>query len=35
MNIHMHNQTIVIYIYIQYKFLENPSIAYKVMTEDG
>ena len=30
---HMHSHTMV--IYIQYQFHEIPSIAYKVMTEDG
>ena len=33
MKLHVHNHTMV--IYIQYKFYEVPSIAYKVMAEDG
>ena len=32
MKVLVHNHTIV--IYIQYKFHEIPSIAYKVMTDD-
>ena len=33
MKLHVHNYTIV--IYIQYKFHEIPSIAYKVMATDA
>ena len=33
MKCHMHNHIIV--IYIQYKFHEIPSIAYKVMATDA
>ena len=33
MKLHMHNHNMV--IYIRYKFHETPSIAYKVMAEDG
>ena len=33
MKLHLHNHIKV--IYIQYKFHEIPSIAYKVMAEDG
>ena len=33
MKLHMHNHTMA--IYIKCKFHEIPSIAYKVMAEDG
>ena len=32
MNLHMHNRNM--FIYIQYKFHEIPSLGYLVMTED-
>ena len=31
----MHNHTMSIYIYIQYKLYEMPSLGYLVMAEDG
>ena len=33
MELHVHNQTIV--IYIQYKFQDNPFIDYQDVDEDG
>ena len=35
MKLHVHNHTMYMVIYNQYKFHEIPSISYLVMAEDG